>query len=288
MHDNRTIETRAALDTPEGVQLTFQLAGPGLRMAAYAADFVIRIFAAIGIGVLVTLVFGTLGIAGVGSSAFIIALFLAEWVYPALFEWLWNGRTPGKRMFRIRVIKDGGYPIGFYEAVLRNFLRAADAPFVFFFGIGLVVIMSTKRLQRLGDLAAGTMVVIDQTERVRFQPRNLQLVPELKRSECRRGFHVSERTLDVICRLFERTGYLSGPRREAIAAVLAEPIADRLGFELESMPPQDRGSRFLIRVIKTFSRVEAGSDDEQEVEAVRFLGEAEEPTSSVLQTGATS
>jgi uncharacterized RDD family membrane protein YckC len=288
MHDKQIIETRAALDTPEGVQLTFQLAGPGLRMAAYAADFVIRVLGTIGVGILIAVVFGTLGISGFGLPAFIIASFLAEWAYPALFEWLWNGRTPGKRMFHIRVIKDGGYPIGFYEAILRNFLRAADAPFIFFFGIGLVVMMSTKRLQRLGDLAAGTMVVIDQSERVRFKPRNLQLVPELKRSECRRGFHVSERTLDVICRLFERTGYLSGPRREAIATVLAEPIADRLGFELESMPAQDRGSRFLIRVIKTFSRAEEDRNDEQEAEAMRFLRDAEEQESSVLQTGGTS
>ena len=148
--------------------------------------------------------------------------------------------------------------------------------------------MSTERLQRLGDLAAGTMVVIDRSERVRFKPRNLQLVPELKRSECRRSFHVSERTLDVICRLFERTGYLSGPRREAIATVLAEPIADRLGFELDSMPPQDRGSRFLIRVIKTFSRAEGDQNDDQEPEAMRFLRDTEEQESSVLQTGATS
>lgn len=256
------IETRAVLDTPEGVQLTFQLAGPGLRMAAYAADFVIRIVLVVGLGLLATFIFGGLGFAEFSAAFFMIALFLAEWGYGTLFEWLWNGRTPGKRMFGLRVLKTGGYPIGFYEAVLRNMLRAGDAPFVVLYGIGVMVMMSTRRLQRLGDLAAGTMVVVEQSSRVRHTPRNLQMVPLIERSECRRGYHVSEKTLDVIGRLFERSGYLSGPRREAIASVLAEPIAERLGFDLETMSPEDRGSRFLIRVIRTFSRQEKENGDE--------------------------
>jgi uncharacterized RDD family membrane protein YckC len=260
MQDKHTIETRASLDTPEGVQLSFQLAGPGLRMAAYAADLIIRAALVFFVGLTLLFIFGTLGLGELSAATVMILLFLAEWGYGTLFEWLWNGRTPGKRMFGIRVLKDGGYPIGFYEAVLRNFLRAADAPFIIFYGIGLLVMMSTKRLQRLGDLFAGTMVVIEQRERVRHRPRNLQMVPVLERSDCKRGFHVSERTLDVICRLFERTGYLSGPRREAIATVLAEPIADRLGFDLLELPPDSRGSRFLIRVIKTFSRLESESN----------------------------
>ena len=126
-------------------------------------------------------------------------------------------------------------------------------------------------MKRLGDYLAGTMVVVDQTERVRFRPRDLQMVPALLRSECRRGFHVSERTLDVISRLFERTGYLSGPRREAIAVVLAEPIADRLGFDLHSMHEMDRGSRFLIRVIKTFGTTEEEQLDQLDYSIDDFI-----------------
>lgn len=284
MQEKHIIETRATLDTPEGVQLTFHLAGPGLRMAAYAVDFLIRCLAALLTGLGLVAFFGAVGFGELSAAAFMLILFLVEWGYGTLFEWGWNGRTPGKRFFNIRVIKDGGYPIGFYEAVTRNFLRAADAPFLFLYGIGLLVMMSTKRLQRLGDLAAGTMVVLERRDRVRYQPRNLQLVPALERSECRRGFHVSERTLDVISRLFERTGYLSGPRREAIATVLAEPIADRLGFDLQSMPLEDRGSRFLIRVIKTFSRQE-----EQAAGDFSFLHDDDElQAAPAVASGATS
>ncbi|MFK7820804.1 MAG: RDD family protein [Planctomycetaceae bacterium] len=282
MQDKYSIETRASLDTPEGVQLSFQLAGPGLRMSAYIADVVIRIAAIFFLGLLLVMALGTLGFGELSAATIMILLFLAEWGYGTLFEWLWNGRTPGKRMFGIRAVKEGGYPIGFYEAVLRNFLRGADAPFVIFYGIGLLVMMSTKRLQRLGDLFAGTMVVVEQGNRVPHRPRNLQMVPAIERSDCKRSFHVSERTLDVICRLFERTGYLSGPRREAIATVLAEPIADRLGFELLDLPPDSRGSRFLIRVIKTFSR----SAEEQEQEVHDFAASIADDREPVLSTGA--
>ena len=223
------IDTRTSLDTPEGVQLTFHIAGPALRMGAYIADFAIRLALIIFLAITLALLGFTLG-GATGPTIFgliLVISFLAEWFYGTLFEWLWSGRTPGKRMFNIRVLKDGGYPIGFYEAVIRNFLRSADAPFIFLYAIGVVTMMCNQRMQRLGDLFAGTMVVVEERTKVPHKPRNLHMVPILERSECRRGYHVSERTIDVVTRLFERAGYLSGPRREAIASVLAEPIADR-------------------------------------------------------------
>lgn len=254
MQEKHLIATRSVLDTPEGVQLTFQLAGPAARAGAYVADLAFRggIFAFIAITVSVAFE----NARGLSMATILVLLFLVEWAYGTLFEWMWNGRTPGKKVFKLRVIKTGGYPIGFYEAVIRNMLRFADAPFVMMYGVGLFVMMGSRKFQRLGDMAAGTFVVKEDIERVPYKPRNLQMVPVIPRAECRRGYHVSERTLDTVTRLFERSGYLSGPRRDAIAIVLAEPIARKLGFDLQSMPPEDRGARFLIRVIKTFSRTE--------------------------------
>lgn len=256
MQQETIIDTRTSLDTPEGVQLTFHLAGPALRMVAYLVDVIIRFVIVLFFGLTITISGLYLGLGRLGLSFWLILAFLGDWFYGAMFEWLWSGRTPGKRMFNLRVLKDGGYPIGLYEAVIRNFLRTADAPAAAFFGLGVITMMSTRRLQRMGDLFAGTMVVVEQPSRVPHKPRNLNMVPILERVDCRRGYHVSERTLDIVTRLFERSGYLSGPRREAIATVLAEPIADRLGFDLHALPPEDRGSRFLIRVIKTFSPTE--------------------------------
>lgn len=275
MQEQDLIETRAVLDTPEGVQLTFQLAGPGLRLGAYLIDLAVR--AAIVLIASILLRFTSFLMPELSMGVLMVLMFLLEWFYGTIFEWLWSGRTPGKRAMKIRVIKDGGYPIGFMEAVMRNFLRAADAMFVILYAIGLSVMMASNRMKRLGDYLAGTMVVVDQTERVRFRPRNLQMVPVLLRSECRRGFHVSERTLDVISRLFERTGYLSGPRREAIAIVLAEPIADRLGFDLHSMREMDRGSRFLIRVIKTFGATEQEQEDPMDYSIDDFIKAEPDP-----------
>lgn len=270
-HSKQMIDSRTSLDTPEGVQLTFHLGGPALRMAAYVADFIIRLAVIVCLTLLLAVLGFTMGALG-GTAIFglvFIVVFLAEWFYGTVFEWLWSGRTPGKRMFGLRVIKIGGYPIGFYESVIRNFLRGADAPFVILYALGIVTMMCNKRFQRLGDFFAGTMVVVEERTKVPHKPRNLHMVPILERAECRRGYHVSERTLDVVTRLFERAGYLSGPRREAIATVLAEPIADRLGFDLQALPPEDRGSRFLIRVIKTFSP----QDEDQGSGELTFLSD---------------
>ncbi len=252
MQERELLETRAVLDTPEGVQLKFQLAGPAARMAAYLADFAIRVMGGVAIALAAAIGFGSMGMGELSAAAILLTLFLVEWAWGTLFEWLWNGRTPGKRLFNLRVITTGGYPIGFYEAVLRNMLRAGDAPFVVLYGIGVSVMMSTRQLQRLGDLAAGTIVVVEERDRAGHKPVGVELFQPICRSECADRFHVPERTLDVVSQLFQRQGRLPAERREAIAAILAEPIAHRLGFCLDDLPAAERGTRFLGRVLRTF------------------------------------
>ena len=92
-------------------------------------------------------------------------MFAVEWGYYVLWESLWSGRTPGKRSMNLRVLKEGGYPTGFLDIALRNLLRAADfLPMAY--SVGLAVMGLDARFRRLGDMVAGTVVVVEDTGRL--------------------------------------------------------------------------------------------------------------------------
>jgi len=96
-------------------------------------------------------------------AIFTIALFALNWGYFTLFEAFWHGRTPGKRVARIRVIQRSGRAIGIFESMARNFIRYVDQ-IPFFYAVGVIAIFATRQNQRLGDLAAGTLVVRDRAQ----------------------------------------------------------------------------------------------------------------------------
>lgn len=140
------------VETPEGVDLTLRPAGPIARGLALAIDLSIRF----GINIAVWISLAFLGALGFGT-AFVVA-FLLEWFYPVAFEVLANGRTPGKRSLGLVVVNADATPVGLTESLLRNLLIAADFLPLFYFA-GVAAICSNERFQRLGDLAAGTLVV---------------------------------------------------------------------------------------------------------------------------------
>lgn len=146
------LDTRLALATPEGVDLTLVPAGAMVRASAFAIDLLIRG----GLLFVLAMVLGLLG--KLGSGLFLLLLFLVEWFYPVLFELLNRGATPGKKAMGICVVESDGRPVGFAASVIRNLLRTADfLPFLF--GFGILFMLFHPRFQRLGDLAAGTLVV---------------------------------------------------------------------------------------------------------------------------------
>lgn len=154
------IDTYRPIETPEGVELRLRVAGPPARGLAWSIDFVLR-----------TLVYAVLGIpaslAGrAGAGLMFLVVFAGEWFYPVLFEVLANGATPGKKLVGLAVVHDDGTPVGWSGSLLRNLLRFADFLPVAY-GFGLVTMLVHPRFKRLGDLAAGTVVVYDQrAERV--------------------------------------------------------------------------------------------------------------------------
>ena len=142
MEKPEPLTNRAYLETPENVRLAFRLAGPGSRLAAYAVDLVVRVFIFYIVAYVAAVIPGAGG--GLTTGAFFVLAFVLEWGYGAFFETWWNGQTPGKRAFGLRVIKTEGYAIGFHDAMLRNLLRAADfAPF--FYAAGFVTSLATAR-----------------------------------------------------------------------------------------------------------------------------------------------
>ena len=255
MPADQIIDTQAHIETPENVRLTFRLAGPGTRLGAYLIDLLIRFAVVWGMSIVIGITAPFLMSSGLSIGLMLLGLFLIEWFYGCVFEGFWSGRTPGKYVMGLRVIKDGGYPISFFDAVLRNLLRAADA-LPLFYGAGLIAMLATRRMQRLGDVLAGTIVVREQREHLRRELPFLRSVPLIPRVQMASSFRPSDRTLDLIERFFLRRGVLVSARADEIAVILSRPLAERLGYLDEPHEAVRESSRFLLRVLRTFSQTE--------------------------------
>lgn len=154
------------IETPERVPLHFALASIGNRFIACAIDHGIQGLAlgliAISAAVLASFSFVEEALSSAPKwvyAVMILLLFLVFAGYFAFFEWIWNGQTPGKRWLKLRVIREDGRPITFWEAAVRNLLRSFDMMPLPFYSIGLISVFSTTRDQRIGDMVAGTVVV---------------------------------------------------------------------------------------------------------------------------------
>lgn len=146
------IDTARNVDTPEGCRIALRVAGPVSRARAYLIDFMIR-------GTVFLTLAQILAFFGqMGSGIALIMLFALEWLYPTLFEAFWRGATPGKYLCRLAVLHDNGTPVGAAASVIRNTLRAVDF-FPIFYGVGAATMFLSRDYKRLGDLAAGTVVV---------------------------------------------------------------------------------------------------------------------------------
>lgn len=154
------------IETPERVPLHFALASIGNRFLACAIDHAIQAFTMIVLGIAFIAIADFSNVEGALASApkwvyavMIIVLFLVLTGYFAFFEWLWSGQTPGKRWLKLRVIREDGRPITFFEASVRNLLRSFDMMPAPFYSIGLISVFASMRDQRIGDMVAGTVVV---------------------------------------------------------------------------------------------------------------------------------
>ena len=118
------LDNTTEVETPEHVRFRYRVAGPVRRMLAYLLDLLIRIAALLVLWAVIAIAFAATRDAIQGFV--LITLFVMEWGYYVFFETTGDGRSPGKRVLSLRVVKEGGYPIGFIDSVLRNLLRSAD------------------------------------------------------------------------------------------------------------------------------------------------------------------
>ena len=161
-----TSDETLVIETPERVPLHFALASIGNRFIACAIDHTIQLVLLFSLVIVFLIVegFSDFGNRLTSAPKWVIALllifvFVLMSGYFALFEWIWRGQTPGKRWLKLRVIREDGRPIGFFEAMVRNLLRNFDVMPSPFYSIGLISVFATERDQRVGDLVAGTVVV---------------------------------------------------------------------------------------------------------------------------------
>ncbi len=174
-------EETLIIETPERVPLAFSLASIGNRFLAVAIDHAIQYASIFAVLWIVMEVAGSAASEGAGLETsdltaetpkwaiaiLIIVVFALFTGYFILFEWLWDGQTPGKRLLKLRVIREDGRPITLWEAVARNLLRVFDAipGFVIpVYSVGLIVIFMSGRDQRVGDIFAGTVVIRERSD----------------------------------------------------------------------------------------------------------------------------
>ena len=249
------LERNVSVRTPESIAFYYELAGLGSRFLAVAIDSVIQTL--IVIAVFLLMVWASPGAAALGKilglsdttvqaieyAIVIVLIFLVYTGYFVAFETLWNGQTPGKRVIGIRVVRDGGYPITFMDAVIRNLIRDVEALLVYVPSI--VSTLVSPQNKRLGDLAAGTIVVRDRAFEVPDPQRWLAgddpaagapSIPGLDR--------ISDDEYTLASRYVARRHMLDPRAAEETAKRIADAIRPKLGPEAAEFSDHD----LLVRV----------------------------------------
>lgn len=249
--DDQIVDSRLVIETPENVVLAYPLAGPAIRLAAYLVDFAIR--AAFTIGGMIALGLASgLWSAGVSTGLMLLMFFVVNWGYYVICEGFFRGKTPGKKVFSLRVIDEQGCPVSFWTAFLRNMLRSIDAfPL---YGVGWLTMVLSGRFRRLGDLAARTVVIEERQISLPKEPLILERIQPLPRSEI--GAYVpASRTLVLIEQFLRRRHVLTHQRGHEMALVLARALAQKFNFSGDPKLVEQYPMAFLARVYVTCLRI---------------------------------
>lgn len=266
------------IETPEQVDLRFPIAGLGSRFLAVLLDVLIvaAVYLVVGLVVYITAVSGNTTPAETTKpdtmakwliAGFIFINFVLNWGYYTLFETFWNGQTPGKRVMKIRVIKDSGRSITLFEAMARNLIRVVDAlPGAYL--VGVITMMCNRRNKRLGDYAAGTIVIhesrqeqpllghVSRTFTAGVYPEagaGQSFMPQA-REERERG--VQELPADAVARLgpgdlhvietfFSRALDLTVEQREALGERVGATMLGKMGIA----KPEGMGTERMLELI---------------------------------------
>jgi uncharacterized RDD family membrane protein YckC len=248
------LERNVTVRTPESIAFYYELAGLGSRFLAVAIDFVLQSLVVIGVVLIMSWAQpGTGAIArslGVHEEAVnaieigiaIFVVFLVYVGYFVAFETAWQGRTPGKRAIGIRVVRDGGYPITFMDSVIRNLIRVGEAALGYL--PSMVSALLSSQNKRLGDLAAGTIVVRDRSFEV-ADPGRWSSGDDAVVSDTIAGLdRITPDEYALAERYVARSHMLDPAAAQAAANRIASAIRPKLGGEAADLSDHD----LLVRV----------------------------------------
>ena len=214
-------DTLQKVELATGVEIQLQAAGPFARALAWLVDLIYRVL----LYLLLSIVFGFLGALWgwhVSEGFMYVSAFLILWFYPVYFEYR-RGATPGKKVMKLKVVQLNGAPITFSQAVIRNFLRMVDF-MPFYYGLGLTACAASDRFQRLGDLAADTLVIYAQPLQLKRRSMQQHFEPLAP------AFAMNREEQQAIIYFLELGGILSDARKEELAEILA-PVLHKTGKE---------------------------------------------------------
>ena len=243
------------IDTPEQIPLEFPLAGVGSRFLALAVDTLIQAAAGVVLGG-AAFALGARGAKMQARGAWVLALvvltsFLLQSGYFALFEAIWNGQTPGKRLTHLRVIQDSGRPITVYEAVARNLLRVVDS-LPGLYGVAIISALISSRNKRLGDFVAGTVVVHEKPAVLETESHwDLAASPAASRYDVSRLKPEEFQLIEAF--LLRRSQLSPGVRAETVRKIL-QRLSSRLEFTAEDAQQPET----LLENLATAYRAQAG------------------------------
>ena len=207
------LDTVVTAETPEGILLELRPAGLSARFFAFLIDWLIRIAALYAVALTV----GFAGMTGIAAALITIFAFALEWFYPVAFELSRSGSTPGKRVFGLRVVMDNGLPVTPGASLTRNLLRVADF-LPFFFGFAIVSMLLREDCKRLGDIAAGTLVIHDPRAAPKIELLQVEPIAPVR--------PLSLADQSAVIALASRAPTLTGERLDELAALAATVSGD--------------------------------------------------------------
>ncbi len=245
-----SLPDKLTIETPEQSALDFPLAGIGSRFLATLVDSAIQFVAVLLLWLVALMIAPGLSLLGANADVWVVALlvlatFIVNLGYFALFEIIWNGQTPGKRYANLRVMKDDGRPINAYDAIARNLLRIVDQ-LPGLYAVGVASVFFSKQNKRLGDYVAGTVVVREETV---TQERPFL---ETQRDATAAAYDTSQLTIDEVRLMetfFSRRDSLEPDVRTKMAWQIARRIGDKFGVTVSGWPYTEQ---FLEAVHKEY------------------------------------
>jgi uncharacterized RDD family membrane protein YckC len=267
------------IDTPEQVAIRFPIAGIGSRFLALLTDSVVQ---GIAYAILFFIFFLVLSSAPAAFQSIaradekwfiagiIIVYFLLRWGYYTVFEAFWNGQTPGKKLCKLRVIRDSGRQITFFESLTRNLIRAVDS-LPGFYAIGIVTMLCNRRSKRLGDFAAGTLVVHERAPEPPLwggsasrtitagafaaTPAPPPIVdPNAVDLPADAVARLTADDLNVIDHFFARAIDIDIARRRALAERLAQQMTAKMGIAMPQGVTPERVLESIARILRGLRR----------------------------------